>query len=164
MARELIAAQPPVGSGRALVLDTNIVLDLLVFADPATAPLTPLMEHGALRWIATSGMRSELERVLSYPQIAPRVAFYGLTSQSVLARFDAGVRLVEPAPRAAAVCKDADDQVFIDLAAAHGAIILSKDRAVLQLHKRLLTMGAQIGRTVASFSPPPTLASDSGAV
>ena len=57
----------------------------------------------ALHWIATVGMRSELSRVLSYPQIAPRVAFYGLTPEGVLARFDAAVQTVEPAPRASAV-------------------------------------------------------------
>ena len=33
MARELTVALPAAGSRRALVLDTNIVLDLLVFAD-----------------------------------------------------------------------------------------------------------------------------------
>ena len=85
MARELTVALPAAGSRRALVLDTNIVLDLLVFADPATALLPGLMASGALHWIATVGMRSELSRVLSYPQIAPRVAFYGLTPEGVLA-------------------------------------------------------------------------------
>lgn len=150
MARELTAAPPAAGSGRALVLDTNIVLDLLVFADPATAPLQVLTQSGALRWIATAGMRTELERVLAYPQIAPRMAFYGLTTEQVLARFDAGVQTVDAAPRATAVCKDPDDQPFIDLAAAHCAILLSKDKAVLQLRKRLLHCGAEVASAVGS--------------
>ena len=129
-----------------MVLDTNIVLDLLVFADPATAPLPGLLQSGALRWIATLHMRAELERVLAYPQIAPRVFFYGLSAAQVLARFDAGACLVEPAARATAVCKDADDQPFIDLAVAHSALLLSKDKAVLQLRKRLLACGAEVAR------------------
>jgi predicted nucleic acid-binding protein len=40
-------------------------------------------------------------------------------------------------PRAPCVCKDPDDQVFIDLAVAHGALLLSKDQAVLTMRKRL---------------------------
>ena len=139
----------PQGEQRALVLDTNVVLDLLVFADPATTPLPDLMASGALRWIATAGMRSELARVLGYPQIAPRVAFYKLTPEAVLARFDAAVQTVEPAPRTSAICKDTDDQPFIDLAAAHGAVLLSKDKAVLCLRKRLRTHGADVAMSIA---------------
>ena len=47
-----------------VVLDTNIVLDLFVFSDPATAALRSALESGAARWVATSVMRDELERVL----------------------------------------------------------------------------------------------------
>jgi len=96
-------------------------------------------------------MRGELARVLHYPQIAPRVAFYGLTPEAVLARFDAAVQTVAPAPRASAICKDADDQPFIDLAAAHGAILLSKDKAVLRLRKRLLACGAEAATSLSSI-------------
>lgn len=148
MALELRAEAPVAGSRRALVLDTNIVLDLLVFADPATAPLPDLLACGALCWVATLGMRSELARVLGYPQIAPRVVFYGFTPQDVLARFDAASQMVDSAPRVHAMCKDPDDQPFIDLAAAHSAILLSKDRAVLQLRKRLALLGAEVARSV----------------
>lgn len=146
--RELRAVAPVAGSRRALVLDTNVVLDLLVFADPATAPLTDLLASGALRWIATAGMRSELARVLDYPKIAPRVVLYGLTPEAVLARFDAAVQTVEAAPRASALCKDTDDQPFIDLAAAHGAVLLSKDKAVLCLRKRLGANGAEVATSM----------------
>ena len=136
---------------RALVLDTNIVLDLLVFRDPATALLRQLLGGGALRWLATAAMRQELARVLNYPQIAPRVAFYGLTAASVLAAFDAQAHTVATPARIPAICRDADDQPFIDLAAAHSAILLSKDKAVIALRKRLLAYGAQVaGALVAA--------------
>ena len=138
------ATAQPEGAHRALVLDTNIVLDLLVFGDPATALVRELLGGGALRWLATAAMRQELARVLNYPQLAPRVAFYGLTAASVLAAFDAQARLVDIAPRVAYVCKDADDQKFIDLAAAHRAILLSKDKAVICMRKRLLTLDAHV--------------------
>lgn len=150
MAREPGAIAPLPGSQRALVLDTNIVLDLLVFSDPSTASLPGLLQSGALRWIATAQMRAELQRVLAYPKIAPRVAFYGLSAEKVLARFDAQACLVEAAPCADALCKDVDDQPFVDLAAAHGAVLLSKDKAVLQLRKPLLACGAELGRGFAT--------------
>lgn len=129
---------------RALVLDTNIALDLLVFADPASTALAPLLATRALDWIASAAMRAELACVLRYPQLAPRLAYHGLSEAAVLAAWDAQVRLCEAAPRAPYVCKDADDQKFIDLAAAHAAVLLSKDRAVLRLNKRLQRLGAQV--------------------
>lgn len=131
-------------AARPVVVDTNIALDLLVFSDPATAPLRDLLASGRLAWIATAAMRDELERVLAYPQIAPRMAFHGLGAARVLQAFDAQVRTVDAAPRVACICKDADDQPFIDLAAAHRAVLLSKDRAVLALRKRLAALGADV--------------------
>ena len=139
----MAAPKPAEGAARALVLDTNIVLDLLVFADPAVRPLPPLLASGALRWIAAPAMRVELERVLGYPQIAPRLDYYGLSAAQVLQAFDAQTHTVAPAPRASAVCKDPDDQQFIDLAVQHGAILLSKDQAVLRLRKRLMALGVE---------------------
>ena len=58
---------------RQIILDTNIVLDLLVFNDAATPPLRDALQAGRLQWVATAPMRDELERVLAYPQIAKRL-------------------------------------------------------------------------------------------
>ena len=127
-----------------IVIDTNIILDLLVFAVVATVPLRQALESGTLGWIATPPMREELARVLDYPQIVPRLAFYRLSAADVLAQFDHHVRVEAVAPKANAVCKDADDQKFIDLAVAHQARLLSKDRAVLCMRKRLLPWGVQV--------------------
>ena len=144
----LETAPAPAVADRALVLDTNVVLDLLVFGDPATALVRELLRTQALRWIATAAMREELARVLDYPKIAPRVAFYGLSTASVLAAFDAQVQLVPIAARIPAICRDADDQQYLDLAAAHSAVLLSKDQAVLALRKRLLAYGAQVANVL----------------
>jgi putative PIN family toxin of toxin-antitoxin system len=132
-----------------IVLDTNIVLDLFIFADPATPALRAALEARSLHWIATQAMRDELERVLAYSHIVPRMAYYKITAQEVLAQFDAQVRLADVAPKARYVCKDADDQKFIDLAVAHQALLLSKDKAVLTLAKRLRTLGVE---TAAKFA------------
>ena len=145
------ATAQPEGAHRALVLDTNIVLDLLVFGDPATALVRELLNAKTLRWIATAAMREELARVLDYPKIAARVAFYGLSTASVLQAFDAQTQIVPTSARIPATCRDADEQPFIDLAAAHSASLLSKDKAVIALRKRLLAYGAQVaGALVAA--------------
>ncbi len=128
---------------KTLILDTNIILDLFVFKDPATIPLQASLQAKSHRWIATLPMRDELERVLAYPQILPRLAFYHLTTTEVLAQFDKFVQLQPVAPKASITCKDPDDQKFIDLAIAHRGILLSKDNAVLAMKKRLLGFGSQ---------------------
>lgn len=134
-----------------IVLDTNIVLDLYIFADPATPALRAALEAKALRWIATQVMRDELERVLAYTHIVPRMAFYQVTAQDVLAQFDAHVQLVDVAPKARYVCKDADDQKFIDLAVAHQTLLLSKDKAVLTMAKRLSPLGVETASQYAAL-------------
>lgn len=129
---------------RPVVVDTNVALDLLIFGDPRTAPLRTLLSQGRLAWVATEVMRDELERVLAYPHILERMNYYRVDAAQVLAAFDAQVQRVDTAPRVAYVCKDADDQKFIDLAAAHRAILLSKDKAVICMRKRLALLGAAV--------------------
>ena len=119
------------------VIDTNIVLDLFVFGEPALAPLQAALLAGSLQWLATPPMRAELARVLAYPHIAARMQRDGLEPTTVLAAFDAQSRMVPPAAKAPCTCRDADDQIFIDLAVAHRASLLSKDRALLCMKKRL---------------------------
>jgi putative PIN family toxin of toxin-antitoxin system len=139
-----------------LILDTNIILDLFVFNDPDLAVLKPALlaglENKQLNWIATTDMRIELERVLTYPKITPRMAFYQVTADDVLAKFDQLVTLVDPAPKAKWVCKDPDDQRFIDLAVQHQATLLSKDQAILCMAKRLATAGAVVQKAIEFHS------------
>ena len=144
-----LPAEAPVDEpARPVVVDTNVALDLLIFSDPRTAPLRTLLAQGRLAWIATQVMRDELERVLAYPHIVERMDYYQVSAAQVLAAFDAQARLVEVAPKVAYVCKDADDQKFIDLAATHRAILLSKDKAVICMRKRLANLGADVATEV----------------
>ena len=122
---------------RPVVLDTNVVLDLLVFADEAAARLRAGLDQGMLRWLATAPMRDELERVLAYPKLAARLQFHGRAPARVLNDFDARASLVDVPARAAMRCGDVDDQKFIDLAVAHRCLLLSKDREVLKMRNRL---------------------------
>ena len=127
-----------------IVIDTNIVLDLFVFKDPLAQPLAQALANQTYRWIATVPMRDELEGVLDYPNIALRLDAAQITATGVLAQFDAQVQWMDVAPRATLICRDPDDQKFIDLALAHQTMLLSKDRAVLCMAKRLLA-----GRVIA---------------
>jgi predicted nucleic acid-binding protein len=86
-------------------------------------------------------MRDELERVLAYPQIVKSLSHHQVQPVLVLAQFDAQVQWCDVAPKASVTCKDPDDQCFIDLAVAHRAQLLSKDKAILCMRKRLLALG-----------------------
>ena len=145
-------SQPPASTETALrplwVLDTNIVLDVFLFADPAAQPLREALIQARIRWISTAPMREELARVLGYPHIAKRMDFYQRSADDLLRDFDANSQTVEVATRAPLRCKDPDDQCFIDQALANQAGLLSKDHAVLCMAKRLGGLGVPYVGTV----------------
>ena len=133
-----------------LVLDTNVVLDLLVFADPAVQGLHQALLDGRRRWLASAPMRSELDRVLAYPRIRAQCVARQRTALAVLAQFDR-LACIQPIAKPALVrCRDPDDQCFVDLAVAHGATLLSRDDALLEMAKRLTKLGVQ-ARTATGF-------------
>ncbi|MDR2128797.1 MAG: putative toxin-antitoxin system toxin component, PIN family, partial [Burkholderiaceae bacterium] len=123
---------PPPDSGGSdatgavwVVIDTNWALDLLLFSDPGAAPLHQALQRGRAQWLATAAMRAELARVLGYPRLAAHMQTRALCAEAVLAAFDI-LTLTRPAAAFAGVrCRDADDQIFIDLAVAHRANLLS---------------------------------------
>lgn len=127
-----------------LVLDTNIVLDLFVFRDERVAALHAGLADRKVEWLASPPMRDELETVLSYEQLAPRMSAAQVSPQHVLARFDEHARMVEAAQPCKFTCRDKSDQKFIDLAVAHGATLLSKDKQVLALRRKLAAHGIDV--------------------
>lgn len=129
---------------KTIVLDTNIVLDLWLYLDPATPTLLEALTSKRVDWVATQTMRDELERVLTYPHIVLRMQRGGLVAVDVLAQFDRFTRLVPVADRAPYVCKDVDDQKFIDLACAYFCLLVSKDKAVLTMRNRLARIGVSV--------------------
>jgi putative PIN family toxin of toxin-antitoxin system len=134
--------------GALVVLDTNIVLDLFVFADARSRALREHLERGAVQWLSTAAMREELARVLGYAHIASRLAFYRLEAAGVLALFDRHARTVATADKAPVTCADPDDQKFIDLAVAHRCMLLSKDAAVLTLKNKLAALRVEVGAVI----------------
>jgi putative PIN family toxin of toxin-antitoxin system len=136
-----------------VVLDTNIVLDLWLYKDPATPALLEALTNKTVQWLATQVMRDELERVLAYTHIAQRLAFSQLVAEDILAQFDAHAQLMPVAAKALFVCKDADDQKFIDLAAEHQTQLISKDKAVLTMRNRMARLGVAVGKVFPAVLP-----------
>jgi predicted nucleic acid-binding protein len=134
---------PPAPDAPAVVLDTNTVLDWLVFEDASVAGVVAAIEGGQLRWLACDAMRDELVRTLTYRSLAR----WEPDSERTLSTFDRYVELVGqpwPAPLNPR-CSDPDDQVFIDLALEHQARwLLTHDRALLRLAKRARIRGVCI--------------------
>jgi putative PIN family toxin of toxin-antitoxin system len=146
-----MSAGPHAQAPTRRVLDTNIVLDLWVFDEPRSETLRLSIERGGTQWLATAAMREELVRVLAYPQIAKRLTARALSADAVLAHFDHLVQLQPDAPKAPYVCKDPDDQKFIDLAVAHTAALHSKDAQVLCMKKRLERCGVALNPLMDVF-------------
>ncbi len=134
-----------------LVLDTNVVLDLYVFGDAAAAPVQRALDGGQVDWIATAAMRDELVHVLGSDSVTAWLGPRGGDPQRARLAFDRHARLVPAAPQAPCACRDADDQKFVDLAVAHGALLLSRDRDVLALRRRLQRLGVRAAATWAAL-------------
>jgi putative PIN family toxin of toxin-antitoxin system len=128
-----------------VVLDTNVVLDWLLFNDPTCHALALQIKTGQIAWHTTALMRTELLSVLPRPQFLD----WKPNCEYILSAFNRW-SIVLPAdlhaPGAAAPrCRDADDQKFIDLAYARSARwLFSRDRALLDLAKPARARGLEI--------------------
>jgi putative PIN family toxin of toxin-antitoxin system len=141
----VVVNEPAPSAAPAVVLDTNVVLDWLLFRDPACAGLAVQLQSHQFVWHATAAMREELAQVLPRPQFLR----WNPDIEQLLAAFDHHSRRTEaptdvPAPTALR-CRDSDDQKFIDLACALGARwLFSRDRALLDLARAAHARGVEI--------------------
>lgn len=120
-----------------VVLDSNVWVDIVVFDDPLARPIRAALVAGQLDAVISPSCREELRRVLAYPQFVR----FAVDIDAVLAWVDSVTRVLEPvagnAPRLPR-CSDADDQKFLELAqAARARYLVSKDKAVLKLRRRM---------------------------
>ncbi len=128
-----------------IVLDTNVVLDWLVFDDPRVRGVGALVVIGGLRWIGTAAMRDEYFDVLGRPIRSGRAPDIDRHH----AVWSAYCTLL-PAPatgtgRSRVRCADADDQMFVDLVVSERpAWLLSRDKALLSLATRLGAHGTRV--------------------
>ena len=121
-----------------IVIDTNVCLDLFVFRDPRWAQLHTALQSGTVDAVTRDDCRMEWSIVLHYPHLklddAARIR--------VAAEFDALIRCTPmPAADEAAVklpiCKDKDDQKFLELSRDVNAdVLITKDKALLKLARK----------------------------
>jgi predicted nucleic acid-binding protein len=127
-------------SPQIIILDTNALLDWLVFRDPVAHPLEAALRAGELRWLACSTMQTEWSHV--WPR--PVFARWQPDPARTLAAFELAEIVADP-PRGPMRCKDPADQVFIDLALEHRAQwLISKDAALLKLARRARAQGTEV--------------------
>lgn len=139
-----------------LVLDTNVWLDLLLFADVRCAALQVALQTGRAVALSSPACRSEWQRVLAYPALR----LDDCRAEQLRHRYDALALQVAaptrpqpwpPLPR----CKDADDQKFLELACAgHASVLLTRDDALLSLGPRTLRAGLFRICSPERYEPP----------
>lgn len=124
------------GTAVRVVLDTNVLLSLFVFADSRYAPLRGRLESG--EWLALTDTRclGEYQRVLAYPM-------FSLDAAAQVAAYEAYAHLATVAaatpadPVALPECEDPDDQKFLEVARDGGAQwLVTSDKALLKLARR----------------------------
>ena len=126
-----------------LVLDTNVILDLLVFKDPSAEPIRLLLDANQV-----DAVRSEAS-ILELIDVIQRPAFKLSREEQemILQAWERSTRLLEngalePAPF---TCRDLDDQVFINMAySLRPSLLLSKDLRVLELRRTAMRYGIEI--------------------
>ena len=123
-----------------LVLDTNVVLDLVVFRDAGAEPLRAAVQVGQVTLLTSAECLAELRRVLAYPEFKRDPVGQAAAYDWYATR----VEQVEPAPLASVLprCRDADDQKFLEIAwLTQADHLVTKDRALLELARRIENLG-----------------------
>ena len=129
-----------------LVIDTNVWIDWLVFNDPSVAPLKGARQAGRIHILVNEDCLDELSRVLAYPEFGlddGRRKCHLAEVERCVVRHDN-----QRAARRAALprCSDPDDQKFLELAQdAQADWLITKDKALLKLSRRLKAAGFRVG-------------------
>jgi putative PIN family toxin of toxin-antitoxin system len=136
-----------------LVLDTNVILDLLVFKDPSAEPIRLLLAAKLVDAVRTPASMAELIDVIGRPTFKLSQE----DQETIVQAWESSSRLlentaIEPAPF---TCRDQDDQVFIDMAySIRPVLLLSKDLRVLELRATAKHHGIEISSQYDCLSSP----------
>jgi putative PIN family toxin of toxin-antitoxin system len=148
-----------------LVVDTNVVIDWLVFDDAFLALFREQVRAGSIQVITHAPAVEELRRVLGYPILklgAERQAAVFAQYVSLVSHFDG---VLSELPLGFPRCRDSDDDPFLQLAWRAGAdALVSHDKAVLKLARKARKFGFQIydvPKMVAVLASAPSVTTSS---
>ncbi len=117
----------------AIVIDTNVLLDLWVFEDERVGALRAALDARSVQPLRSVDTDDELIDVLARPQ-------FGLTpsrQSDILVRWQTLAEEVQRVFAAPWHCTDPRDQKFLDLAyTARAGTLLTKDKALLKVNRR----------------------------
>jgi putative PIN family toxin of toxin-antitoxin system len=126
---------------KRIILDTNIWLDWLVFNDASLLYLKKEVSEGRAEVFIDAACEAELERVLAYP--LGKHSIDAAAQAACLAEARRTARRIDTIASEAdrkqlPLCRDPDDQKFLELALAAGAqFLVTKDHALLELARRV---------------------------
>jgi putative PIN family toxin of toxin-antitoxin system len=134
-----------------LVLDTNVVLDWLLFADPLLDSLTHGVFDSKVEVLTHVPALNELQRVLGYPafKLDPN------RQATLFEHYRCRTRISDLPPDFTLHnlllptdfpdCKDPDDQHFLALCYhTHADALITRDKALLALRKRARKFGVTV--------------------
>ena len=127
-----------------VVLDTNVILDWLHFADTDSDALAMAIASRKIEVFTSESCLEELKQVIAKSELG----LSGHVQDRLLQNYQAHARisktmkvLTKWLPR----CSDPDDQKFIELAwQCEAQFLLSRDKAVLRLSRKILEFGIQV--------------------
>ncbi|MBU3591119.1 putative toxin-antitoxin system toxin component, PIN family [Polynucleobacter sp. 78F-HAINBA] len=120
---------------KAVVLDTNILLDIFAFNDERASNLKQAIVDGSVPAVASQKTLFEFADVISRPLFK----LDEVTQAAIFDQWQSLARQHDDSNLATAPwkCQDPDDQIFLDLAYQfRPAILISKDNALLHIASR----------------------------
>ena len=120
------------------MLDTNIWLDILLFNDARTRQIQAALVSGAITASIDLSCYAELTHVLHYTQLRHLIVDREQTLAWVREHSQFFQEEVESNVPFLPVCRDSDDQKFLELAyKSRAGFLISKDKALLKVAVRM---------------------------
>lgn len=120
-----------------IVLDTNVCLDLFVFRDIRCHELIHMLKKRVVNAVTRNDCRDEWLRVLSYPTLS----LTDCVRKKHIAEYDETILNYDFENKNYALlplCKDQDDQKFLELAYdARAKFLITKDKDLLKLSAKI---------------------------
>lgn len=133
-----VPTQEMMGTERTyLVLDTNIVLEIFYWCDARVQDLMHELSSGALCALVSIETLAELADVLM------RTPF-NCNAEQTQELLKCYLALSFAADACAVRCKDVDDQKFLDLAARYACPLITRDKHLLKVAKKMRRFGVRV--------------------